>query len=87
MIEIFFSLLLFKGEIQRGFGFTLKIALIQDKYNENKIWIIKKYKNRNIYYNQKIGDKTLYNFNRTSKKFLKSIFEDNEKALEIIEKI
>ena len=68
-------------------GFTLKIALIQDNYNENKIWIIKKYKNRNIYYNQKIGDKVLYNFNRTSKKFLKSIFEDNETALEIIEKI
>ena len=65
----------------------MKIALIQDNYNENKIWIIKKYKNRNIYYNQKIGDKVLYNFSRTSKKFLKSIFEDNEKALEIIEKI
>ena len=65
----------------------MKIALIQDKYNENKIWIIKKYKNRNIYYKLNIGDKTLYNFSRTSKKFLKSIFEDNEKALEIIEKI
>ena len=65
----------------------LKIALIQDKYNENKIWIIKKYKNRNVYYNQKIGDRVIYNFSRTSKKFLKSVFENNEEALEIIEKI
>ena len=64
----------------------MKIALIQDKYNENKVWIIKKYKNRNIYYNQKIGDKVVYNFSRTSKKFLKSVFENNEKALEVIEK-
>lgn len=64
----------------------LKIALIQDKYNNNKIWIIKKYKNRNVYYNQKIGDRVIYNFSRTSKKFLKSLFEDNEKALEVIEK-
>ena len=53
----------------------MKIALIQDKYNENKIWIIKKYKNRNIFYNQKIGDRVIYNFSRTSKKFLKSLFE------------
>ena len=64
----------------------MKIALIQDKYNENKIWIIKKYKNRNIFYNQKIGDRVLYNFSRTSKTFLKEIFADNEKALEVIEK-
>ena len=67
-------------------GLNLKIALIQDKYNENKIWIIKKYKNRNVYYNQKIGDRVIYNFSRTSKKFLKSLFQDNEKALEVIEK-
>ncbi len=65
----------------------MKIALIQDKYNNNKIWIIKKYKDRSIYYNQKVGDKVLYSFNRTSKKFLKSLFENTEKALEIIEKI
>ncbi len=64
----------------------MKIALIQDKYNKNKVWIIKKYKNRNIFYNQKIGDSVIYNFSRTSKKFLKSLFEDNEKALEVIEK-
>ena len=64
----------------------MKIALIQDKYNKNKIWIIKKYKNRNVYYNKKIGDRVVYNFSRTSKKFLKSLFEDNEKALEVIEK-
>lgn len=64
----------------------MKIALIQDKYNNNKIWIIKKYKNRNVYYNQKIGDRVVYNFSRTSKKFLKLLFEDNEKALEVIEK-
>ena len=68
-------------------GLTLKIALIQDKYNENKIWIIKKYKDRSIYYNQKVGDKVLYGFNRTSKRFLKSVFETNEEALEIIEKL
>ncbi len=65
----------------------MKIALIQDKYNKNKIWIIKKYKNRSIYYNQKVGDKVLYGFNRTSKRFLKSVFETNEEALEIIEKL
>ena len=64
----------------------MKIALIQDKYNKNKIWIIKKYKNRNVYSNQKIGDRVVYNFSRTSKKFLKLLFEDNEKALEVIEK-
>ena len=64
----------------------MKIALIQDKYNKNKIWIIKKYKNSNVYSNQKIGDRVVYNFSRTSKKFLKLLFEDNEKALEVIEK-
>ena len=33
-----------------------------------------------------LGDRVVYNFSRTSKKFLKSLFEDNEKALEVIEK-
>ncbi len=62
----------------------MKFALVEDSYNKNKIWIIKKYESGHIYYNQRIDGKTLYSFTRTTKKFLKSLFNKNEKALIIV---
>lgn len=62
----------------------MKFALVEDLYNKNKVWIIKKYKSGNIYYNQQIEGKTIYCFTRTTKKFLKSMFKTNEKALVVV---
>lgn len=62
----------------------MKFALVTDLYNKKKVWIIKKYKSGNIYYNQQIEGKTIYCFTRTTKKFLKLMFKTNEKALVVV---
>lgn len=52
----------------------MTIITIKDKYNDNKEWIIKKYKSSNYYMNQKIsGKKHNSKFIRTTKKYLKEI--------------
>jgi hypothetical protein len=52
----------------------MKITKIVDKYNENKIWIVKKYSHSEIYLNQEINGKLFYNkYQKSSKKNLKNI--------------
>lgn len=49
----------------------------QDKYNSQKVWIIKRSKCGHYYINQKINGKMFYSkFQRKTLKFIKSIFED-----------
>lgn len=50
-----------------------KIEII-DKYNYDKVWIIKKYKSGHYYINQQIKDKLFYKkFQQCTKKYLLSI--------------
>jgi hypothetical protein len=47
---------------------------IQDKYNSDKIWVVKVTSCNHYYYNQKINKKLFYRkFSKTTKKFLISI--------------
>lgn len=52
----------------------MEIKRIQDKFNKNKIWIIKKYKCGHYYLNQEIyGISYYHGFQRVTKKYLKQI--------------
>jgi hypothetical protein len=52
----------------------MKIIEIKDRFNKNKIWIIKKYKSSNYYINQKIFKKIFYRkFQRSTKKKINNI--------------
>ncbi len=52
----------------------MTIIKIKDKYNSNKVWIIKYTKCRHYYLNQAICDRLIYNkFIRTSLKHLLDI--------------
>lgn len=52
----------------------VKISEIQDKYNENKIWVIKKTKCRHYFLNQKINGNLFYSsFQRVSLSFIHNI--------------
>lgn len=48
---------------------------IQDKYNPNKKWILKKTLCRHYYYTQKIFEKQLVPFAKTTLKFVASVLE------------
>ena len=49
----------------------MKTVYIKDKYNSNKIWIIKHYTDGHYYVNQSIKGITMYKaFQRTTKKLL-----------------
>lgn len=74
----------------------MKISIIQDKYNNTKLWIIKKDKHYNYYYTQVIRSinpiTKEYNIinkklEKTSKKFLKDLFSTNQNGLKILENI
>lgn len=58
----------------------MKTIEIQDAYNPDKIWVIKKDNSRHYYYSQKIANQKIYSFQRTTLKFLLSLFETNESA-------
>lgn len=52
----------------------IKVSEIQDKYNENKIWVVKKTECRHYFLNQKINGKMFYpSFQRVSLSFIHSI--------------
>lgn len=57
----------------------IKIQEIQDKYNENKKWVVKKYKN--LYYiNQKIDDKLVNDkFQKLEKKYIIEVLSESLK--------
>lgn len=47
-----------------------------DRWNENKVWIIKHYSDGHYYVNQEIRGKIFYNkFQRSTRRFINSIFE------------
>jgi Mor family transcriptional regulator len=55
---------------------------IYDKYNKDKVWLIKKYKSSNFYINQMIKGKHFYKkFQRTTLKHILSIL--NIKSLKV----
>ena len=58
----------------------MKTIEIQDAYNRDKIWVIKKDNSRHYYYSQKIANQKIYSFQRTTLKFLFSLFENNDAA-------
>lgn len=62
----------------------MKTIEIKDVYNPDKIWIIKKDNSRHYYYSQKIANQKIYSFQRTTLKFLLSLFETNESATNIL---
>jgi len=50
------------------------IARIEDKYNSDKIWVVKKSKCSHFYVNQEICGKMFYKkYSRTTKKYLRDI--------------
>lgn len=52
---------------------------IPDRFNPNKVWLIKRYSSGNYYINQKICGKTFYNgFVRTTQKFIADLFGGKE---------
>ena len=53
------------------------VTRIQDKYNKNKIWIVKHDSWGHYYFNQEVCGK-LHNkgFVRTTKKYINSVFDD-----------
>ncbi len=52
----------------------MSITKVVDRYNQNKIWLVKKYSSSNYYINQSISGRTFYKaFRRTTKKHLKDI--------------
>ncbi|MFW9875167.1 MAG: hypothetical protein ACFFG0_18840 [Candidatus Thorarchaeota archaeon] len=54
----------------------MKIIKINDRYNEDKVWIIKKYSNSTYFWNQEIDGKMFYSkFKRTTKKEIESTLE------------
>ena len=53
-----------------------KVIEIQDQFNKNKVWIVKKTNCRHYYVNQKIHGKMFYSkFTRTSLSHLKSVLK------------
>ena len=52
------------------------ITKLIDPYNQHKIWILKKYARSELYVNQQIkGHKFYTRFQRTTKKFMKTVME------------
>lgn len=57
----------------------MKITRIQDRWNDKKVWLIKRYRSGNYYLNQQICGRTFYNgFVRTSAKHLAEIIGRKE---------
>lgn len=55
----------------------MKVTEIKDKYNPEKIWIIKRSKCGHYYINQKICGKVFYSrFQRVTKSLINGIFEE-----------
>ena len=58
-----------------GRGESMEIKRIQDKYNNRKVWILKRSKCGHCYYNQEnSGYKLNKGFRRTTRRFLIEIF-------------
>lgn len=56
----------------------MKTYSIQDKYNTNKVWIVKVYDKGEVFYNQEIeGQKVNSKFQRTTKKWINQILDIN----------
>lgn len=52
----------------------VKITEYQDKYNENKVWVVKKTDCRHYFLNQKINGKFFYpKYQRVSLDFIRNI--------------
>ena len=52
------------------------ITKIVDKYDSNKVWVIKRYSDRHVYFNQEICGKLFYSrFQKTTKKHIDEIFK------------
>lgn len=57
----------------------MKITQVQDRYNSQKVWLIKRYRSGNYYINQKICGRTFYDgFVRTTAKHLAEIIGRKE---------
>lgn len=57
----------------------MNITRIPDRYNSNKVWLIKRYPSGNYYINQEICGQTFYNgFVRTTRKFLADMLGGEE---------
>ena len=55
------------------------IVRLQDKWNSNKVWIIKRYADGHFYLNQEINGKLFYSrWARTSRSYLEKLFSDGE---------
>lgn len=53
----------------------MKIIEIQDKYNENKKWLIKKSCCRHYFFTQKLFDKQIFPYSKTTLNFVASVIE------------
>lgn len=52
----------------------MKIIRVSDKYNKNKVWLIKRYKDGHYYVNQEICGKIIYrSYQRMSKKYIDTV--------------
>lgn len=52
----------------------MKIIKVQDKYNDNKVWVIKKTDCNHYYWNQEINGRLYYkSFCRTTLKYINSV--------------
>lgn len=54
----------------------MKITEIIDKYNADKVWVIKKYSCGHYYINQKINNRIFYKaFQKTTKSYIESVLD------------
>ena len=57
----------------------MNITRVQDRYNSQKVWLIKRYRSGNYYLNQQICGRTFYDgFVRTTAKHLAGIIGGKE---------
>ena len=57
----------------------MTITRIIDRFNSNKVWLVKRYPSGNYYLNQEICGKTFYKgFVRTTRKFIADILGGKE---------
>ncbi|HCB94520.1 MAG TPA: hypothetical protein DEP65_01850 [Ruminococcus sp.] len=59
----------------------MEIIRIQDKYNANKVWLVKRYKCGHYAVNQEVCGKPFYkSFRRMTKSYIDSIIESEVKS-------
>lgn len=60
----------------------MKVFRIKDRFNKNKVWLVKRYKSGNYYINQEICGRTFYKrFVRSTAKYLTELFGEKGSGL------